>query len=441
MSLTPDELERIFDLGHEATGIEFKPPCRVPKTIDWIFARIIRAAIGMANRRGGGHIVIGVKEERNQVFPIGLTDDELATWVHDVVAAKIKKYVAPFVTIELERVIVGGATYVVLYVAEFEEVPVLCDYDYNEDLIKGRIYVRSRGKPETSELPSQVELRELLDLATDRGVERFLRRSRRVGLPTDLPQDPPAGLQFDRQLVNESSTPLADKIRSRGYWEITIRPDTFQRRRIPIEQLEPHLRQAHVSIRGWDFPHLEPRELVHATECLRGETEVDYYLESWRFFESGQFHFLAGINEDWADSPRTTLHNWHPPEGIAALGPLLGVADTVGRATEVFEFAGRLASRVESWEDTVITLALRGLRSRRLWFENPARRTTREAVTEAHSFAFPLEDRTFATAELLTDYRELGRLAASEIFKRFGLTLSDSVLGDIQREALRLGSA
>jgi hypothetical protein len=440
MSLTPDDLDRIFDLGHEASGIEFKPPCRVPRTIDWIFARIIRAAIGMANRRGGGHIVIGVNEERKQIFPVGLSDDELATWVHDDVTAKIKKYVAPFVTIELERIVVRGATYVVLYIAEFEEVPVLCDYDYKEDLIKGRIYVRSRGKPETSELPSQVELRELLDLATDRGVERFLRRSRRVGLPTELPQGPSAGVQFDRQLVNESSTPLADKIRSRGHWEITLRPNAFLRRRIPFEQLEPAIRQAHVSIRGWDFPHLEPSGLVPAMDCLRGETEVEYYLESWRLFESGQFHYLAGIHEDWTDATQRVFH-WRPPEGIAALGPLLGVTDTIGRATEVFEFAGRLASTVESWEGTVITIALRGLRGRRLWFENPARRTTRDAVTEAHSFEFPLEDRTYTTAELLTDYRELGRMAAGEVFKRFGLTLSDNVLADIQREALRFGSA
>jgi hypothetical protein len=175
-------------------------------------------------------------------------------------------------------------------------------------------------------------------------------------------------------------------------------------------------------------------------ECIRGETEVDYYLESWRLFESGQFHYLAGIHEDWTDNARSALH-WRPPEGIAALGPLLGVTDAVGRATEVFEFAGRLAGMVESWDETTITIALRGIRGRRLWFENPARRTTREAVTQAHSFVCPLEDRTYATAELLTDYRELGRIAAGEVFKRFGLTLSDNVLEDIQREALRFGSA
>src|ERR1700690_4287634 len=130
MSLTADDLERVFDLGHEASGIEFKPSCRVPGNIDWNFARIIRAAIGMANRRGGGHIIIGVNVQGKMIIPVGLADDELATWIHDDVTSKIKKYVAPFVTIELERVVVRGATYVVMYVAEFEEVPVLCDYDY-----------------------------------------------------------------------------------------------------------------------------------------------------------------------------------------------------------------------------------------------------------------------------------------------------------------------
>ena len=46
--------------------------------------------------------------------------------------------------------------------------------------------MRSSRKPETSEIPTQTEMRELLQLATDKAVMRRLTEYRRMGLIPDI---------------------------------------------------------------------------------------------------------------------------------------------------------------------------------------------------------------------------------------------------------------
>jgi hypothetical protein len=58
-------------------------------------------------------------------------------------------------------------------------------------LRQGACYVRSRHKLGTSEIPSEEEMRELLELAIDKGVMRFLARAEKAGLYRSI-QSPPA---------------------------------------------------------------------------------------------------------------------------------------------------------------------------------------------------------------------------------------------------------
>ena len=57
-------------------------------------------------------------------------------------------------------------------------------------LREGACYVRTRRKPETSEIPTQADMRDLLELAIEKGVIRYIEQARRVGLivgPLELP--------------------------------------------------------------------------------------------------------------------------------------------------------------------------------------------------------------------------------------------------------------
>ena len=198
--MTDQEFAEAIALGHETRGTEFKGPGASSDT--GFMAIVVRAVLGMSNRRDGGKVIIGVAEAGGTLNPVGLNETELASWKYDDVAARISAYADPSVEFEVEPKIYDSKSFVILHVEEFADIPVLCRRDYQGVLRNGACYVRSRRKPETSEIPTQEDMRDLLELATDKGVTRFLDRARRVGLivfPTVTPSPTDQEL-WDQQL-------------------------------------------------------------------------------------------------------------------------------------------------------------------------------------------------------------------------------------------------
>lgn len=171
--MTDEEFAEVLRLGYELPGVEFKGPG--PRTNATLFLRVTRAALALANRRDGGYIVIGVDNNGHVLTPVGLTQADLATWNYDDISAGIAAYADPYVRFDLEIKENGGNRYVVLTVREFEEIPVLCKRDSTGVLRAGACYVRTRRKPESAEIPSQTEMRELLDLAIEKGLRKYFR--------------------------------------------------------------------------------------------------------------------------------------------------------------------------------------------------------------------------------------------------------------------------
>ena len=121
--------------------------------------QVVKAVLGMANRRDGGRVIIGVEDSGGVLNPVGLRDADLDTWRYDVVADRIAVYADPNVTFDLEVREYNGGRYVVLQVEEFADVPVLCKRSYEDVLRGGACYVRTRRKPETTEIPAQADMR------------------------------------------------------------------------------------------------------------------------------------------------------------------------------------------------------------------------------------------------------------------------------------------
>ena len=178
--MTDEEFAQTLHLQHETPGVEFKGPA--PRTDSRSFAQIAKAVLGMSNRRGGGFVIIGVGTTTQGLNPLGLTETQVASWTYDETAAGLARYADPGVTFELETKDYNGLRYVVLQIVEFDEIPVLCKRAYSMVLRAGACYVRTRRMPETSEIPTQTEMRELLTLATEKGVRAYLESLRRIGL-------------------------------------------------------------------------------------------------------------------------------------------------------------------------------------------------------------------------------------------------------------------
>ena len=124
--------------------------------------------LGMANRRDGGRVIIGVQDIGSVLNPIGLDEAQLATWNYDHVSDRVAVYADPGVVFDLEIKEYNGRSYVVIQVEEFGDVPVLCKRAYDDVLRDGACYVRPRRKPETTEIPTYADMRDLLDLATEK---------------------------------------------------------------------------------------------------------------------------------------------------------------------------------------------------------------------------------------------------------------------------------
>ena len=97
--MTDEEFDQLLALGRELSGLEFKGPG--PRSDRQLFAQVVRAVLGMANRRDGGTVVIGVEDSGTSLSPIGLSDADLATWTYDAVADGIAVYADPNVSFEL----------------------------------------------------------------------------------------------------------------------------------------------------------------------------------------------------------------------------------------------------------------------------------------------------------------------------------------------------
>ncbi len=196
--MTDEEFAAILEFGQETVGIEFKGPG--PLSNRRLAAQIVKAMLGMANTRAGGAVIIGVEADRNAFNPVGLADDDLDTWVYDDLADRTAVYADPSVTFELEVKEYNGDSYIVITVEEFSDIPVLCKRDYPDVFRAGACYVRTRRKPETTEIPTQTEMRDLLNLAIDKGVIQYIARAERLGLTRIGPDIP---LLSDDELFDE----------------------------------------------------------------------------------------------------------------------------------------------------------------------------------------------------------------------------------------------
>lgn len=180
--MTDPEFEEVLLLGYERRATEFKGPG--PRSSAPLFAKVVRAVLGMANTQDGGLVVIGVEDKAGALSPVGVAESDMPTWRYDDVAAGIAAYADPFVSFEQEIRERDGKRFVLLNIREFEEIPVLCRKEYPDVLRPGACYVRTRRKPETSEIPSQTEMRELLGLSVKKGLRRFMGQVLASGLIT-----------------------------------------------------------------------------------------------------------------------------------------------------------------------------------------------------------------------------------------------------------------
>jgi predicted HTH transcriptional regulator len=166
-------------------------------------AKVVKSILAMSNLSDGGHIVIGVKEvseAEGRYEPVGMRSDHLDTFSSDALADFVRNYADPYAKLDVEVVSLDGRDFIVISVSSFDETPVICKRDYASILSEGAIYIRSRsGRPRSEPVTLYVDMRELMDLAIDRGVRRFLEKQSRIGVVAFNDRE-----KFEQQLADFS---------------------------------------------------------------------------------------------------------------------------------------------------------------------------------------------------------------------------------------------
>lgn len=153
---------------------------------------------------------------------------------------------------------------------------------------------------------------------------------------------------------------LLERIQEMAHWRVLIRPAIPLEEQLGFGRCLELVNSSKVSVRGWDYPHVDQQRSDGRGGIGRGEdfyeswTDWEGFLEFWRMYRSGQF---LSYN---------LLHGEIGMFGQEGGQRVVLAVDTVYSISEYVEFAQRLAKNVPLGGGYVLTVSLRNAAGYRL---------------------------------------------------------------------------
>lgn len=222
---------------------------------------------------------------------------------------------------------------------------------------------------------------------------------------------------------------LTSRIKSRGYWRVVVRPTRFDEDRVAtLAELEESARSCVVQIRGWDYPHWPRLGTRRMGEFIEGSVDWEDHKELWRLYRTAQFVHLFSMREDWL----------RDNQGIRRIdvepGKVLSYDSTIFSFTEIYLFAGRLATRFKLGPRVTIEIALEDLVGRQLYTFDYNRVPFNEQ-RRAHVTRFASEA-DYDPQSLLAEGRKLALRPLQRLFELFSWDSTPETLEPIQAKLL-----
>jgi len=173
---------------------------------DYVKMKLSKSIMAMSNVSDGGWIMLGVEEKQdNSFYATGMKPSDAESFEYDHMVDHINAYTLPYVSFALDSISDNQRTFIVIRVNQFVDTPVICAKDYyfaGELKIKsGDIFTRTlRGKPQTSKVMDYVDLKEIIDLAIDRGLRRLAERMSKGGFSIPITGKGLDEQQFDNEI-------------------------------------------------------------------------------------------------------------------------------------------------------------------------------------------------------------------------------------------------
>lgn len=187
-----------IQIGKELRNVEYKASALWND--DNTKQKIIKSMLAMANIRDGGSVVIGVEQKKGGTFELsGMAQADFDSFNFETISAVVAEFADPYVTFSLTKDDLQGKRIVIIDVEEFPDIPVICKKD-GSLLKRGKLYTRGVRIPESVEVPSQTEMREILDIAIEKGTRKFFRSISRAGITLREPEKKTDIELFEKQL-------------------------------------------------------------------------------------------------------------------------------------------------------------------------------------------------------------------------------------------------
>jgi hypothetical protein len=369
----------------------------------------------MANLRDGGTIVLGIERQQDDTYlAVGMSQDHADSFVQDHLTSHFSEYADPFVEVTLHKHRADGKQFCILQVNEFAELPVVCKKDGLERLRRGATYTRSRRVCETVEVPTQIEMREILDIAIEKRSRAFARTADRMGFVPQTRRD-----EFVEQLKALSETAILNRIRSMARWHVWIRPTVFEKARFQdLAAAQLFVLANVVQIGGFPYPLLIDGEIQTSEESIVFEQNMvplSPLIERWALFRSGQFVHDFALAEEFLG---TQAWRTHPQYFVPGQGKkYLSIYRTLMIMSGIFEFAARMASRHLLDPGATLSLELHGLAGRELTFMDPRHRLEEKYWCRPDDIKIV---RSLDPEELRSKSGDLALDMTIEIFQKFG---------------------
>ncbi len=169
-----EEFERLIEGGTETQKLDFKESC------SWNKNSLAKDILAFSNIRGGGYIVIGIREIEGGIERQGISNKHLATYKLETMLDQLSAYADPRIDIALDPVedAKNEKKYLVIIIKEFHDIPVICKKG-GEKIHKGIIYYRNTDRrPESAPVSNSTDMRDIIELAA----VKMRKRHRELGL-------------------------------------------------------------------------------------------------------------------------------------------------------------------------------------------------------------------------------------------------------------------
>lgn len=421
-----EALSKLVRVGSETRNVDFK------LTLNWVTSsktervEVVRDILAMANTEDGGSLVYGVRDEDHEF--VGMPDQDQESFDTTKVNDLVHKYADPKFSCTVYKGQLDGKRVVVVQVPEFAELPIICKLEFADpvthDLIlrKGGVYIRTDKA--TSELVSAHEMKDLLRRALLKRRHELVKDIQRiVAGPLESGVGPSEELyEAEIKQAKDFLYPtVGSKTIQFGTWELAAYPARYLPDRVDGPgAVRDLVRKSEVSLRGWNFPHMDREAASFFNKGHQSITSWDAYIEGYRAYQSGLFFYQGVFDTDVRGKTA---------EGKRALE----FVDAIWTITEFFLFLSRYCENMVVADDIKVQLTLSGTANRMLTTFHPGL-DVRGYVARESAIAI---ETVVSDVELKADWQAIAQRYIRRVFLMFGWeNASETMIGNWQRKLI-----